>query len=226
MSDVPPFPALSDRADGSYNSKAFAFGSHMADTFNGELAAVATSVVQNATAAESSATAAETSAQTATASMQAAIASTGVAPWVSGQSYALNTCAISQVNFQTYRRIVAGAGTTDPTNDSASWAMLAGQGSFIPQVAATATFDLSKSNYFKRTLNGNETWDFIKCPQDGYSWTVEVTHVSGVLSLPSSVKTPTNQVYVFTAGKTHELMFVTSNKGARIRLVAAPNFDN
>ena len=40
ISPVPPFPALSDRADGSYNSKAFAFGTHMGSTFVGEINAL------------------------------------------------------------------------------------------------------------------------------------------------------------------------------------------
>lgn len=225
LTDVPAFPALSDRAAGTYNSRAYAFGTHLADVFNGELAAVAGSVVQNATLAETKAAAAELAAQTAAGSMQAAIAATGVAAWVSGQAYQLNTCVISQINFQTYRRRVAGAGTTDPANDSANWAMLAGSGAFIPQVAASAAFDLSTSNYFKRTMAGNETWAFNNCPQDGYSWTVELTHTAGSLTLPASVKTPSNQVYTFTPGKTHMLMFVTSNRGTRIRLVAAPNYD-
>lgn len=226
MTDIPSFPALSDRADGTYNTKAYAFGTHMADTFNGEFVAVAQSAQQNATEANVKAAAAELAALNAAASLQAAISASGVGAWVSGQTYPLNTCAISQINFQTYRRRVAGAGTTDPANDSTNWAMLAGQGSFIPQVAATATFDLSKANYFKRTINGNETWSFTNCPQDGYSWTVEVTHVAGVLTLPTSVKSPANKAYEFTPGKTHLLMFVTSNRGVRIRMVPASNFDN
>lgn len=226
MTDVPAFPALSDRADGSYNARAYAFGTHMADVFNSELLAVAGNVVQNANFAEAKAASAKTSADNAESTVALALAATNLAPWVNGTTYALNQCAISQVNFQAYRRRVAGAGTVDPANDSANWAMIAGRGSFIPQVNASASFDLSSSNYFKRTMNGNETWAFTNCPQDGYSWTVELTHVSGTLALPSSVKTPSNQVFTFTPGKTHLLMFVTSNKGVRIRLVAAPNYDN
>ncbi len=37
ITDIPSFPALSDRANGSYNSKAFAFGTHMADKFVDEV---------------------------------------------------------------------------------------------------------------------------------------------------------------------------------------------
>jgi len=55
LTDIPPFPALSDRAAGNYNSKAFEFGTHMAENFNDEILAVASSVMQNAQAAELSA---------------------------------------------------------------------------------------------------------------------------------------------------------------------------
>jgi hypothetical protein len=55
MTDTPPFPTLADRAAGTYNSKAYAFGAHMADTFNDELVAVAANVHGNATEAASAA---------------------------------------------------------------------------------------------------------------------------------------------------------------------------
>lgn len=58
MTDTPHFPALSERAAGTYNSSAYAFGTHMADTFNAELDAVADNVLHNATEAEASAAAA------------------------------------------------------------------------------------------------------------------------------------------------------------------------
>lgn len=67
MTDIPPFPALSDRAEGAYNSKAFKFGTHMADKFNDELVAVATSVLNNAEIANDSAVTAARDAQVAAA---------------------------------------------------------------------------------------------------------------------------------------------------------------
>ena len=72
LSDVPDFPALSDRAAGTYNSKAFAFGTHMANTFNAEIAAVANNVHGNATEAATSATTANTKAGEALTSANAA----------------------------------------------------------------------------------------------------------------------------------------------------------
>lgn len=58
MTPVPHFPALSERAAGTYNSSAYAFGTHMSVTFNGELLAVAMSVQHNAGEAFAAATAA------------------------------------------------------------------------------------------------------------------------------------------------------------------------
>ena len=62
LADIPHFPALSERATGTYNASAYAFGTHMADTFNAELDAVAENVVHNAGEAAASAVASAASA--------------------------------------------------------------------------------------------------------------------------------------------------------------------
>lgn len=174
----------------------------------------------NALAVEVNSAAVEATAQAA-----AAKAAVGAAAWVSGRTYQKSEGAISQVNFQTYRRRVTGAGTTDPANDSTNWAMLAGTGSFIPLPVTTTTIDLSIGNYFTKTLNGNETLVFANCPQEGYSFTLELKVTSGTATLPTSVKTPNNAAYTLTAGKVHMLMLVTTNRGARWRMTAATNYD-
>lgn len=53
-----------------------------------------------------------------------AIAGVNATKWVSGTTYALNVSVWSPLNFQPYRRKVAGAGTTDPSNDATNWAPL------------------------------------------------------------------------------------------------------
>jgi hypothetical protein len=169
--------------------------------------------------------AAVAAAQTAMSAAADATFLVGVNAWISGTTYAKNVAVISQVNFQTYRRRVAGAGTVDPANDSTNWAMLTGSGSFIPQPVAAMSIDLSRGNYFTKTLNGNETLTFDNCPQDGYSFTLEIDVTTGVLTLPTTVRTPNSTVYSLTAGKSHLLFFVTKNRGARWRMTAAPNYD-
>lgn len=57
MTPVPHFPALSERAAGTYNASAYAFGTHLSVTFNGELLAVAGNVRSNALDAQASAAA-------------------------------------------------------------------------------------------------------------------------------------------------------------------------
>lgn len=50
LSPIPPFPALSDRAAGTYNSKAYAFGNHMGAVFQPEMAALMPELQSAATA--------------------------------------------------------------------------------------------------------------------------------------------------------------------------------
>lgn len=62
LTTVPPYPAMADRAAGTYNSKAYAFGAHMSDTFNSEVEAIAANVAANAADAAASASNASASA--------------------------------------------------------------------------------------------------------------------------------------------------------------------
>lgn len=190
-----------------------------------QFAALASNVYNNALEAVQAAVSASTSAQTAMSAASDAVALINVSPWVSGTTYAKNTAVISQINFQTYRRRVAGAGTTDPANDPTNWAILTGDGAFIPQVVTASSINLALGNYFTRTMTGNQTFTFDNCPSPGFSFTLELTVTAGIVTLPTSVRTPDSVPYTLTAGKVHELMFVTSNSGARWRLAAATNYE-
>jgi hypothetical protein len=86
-------------------------------TFGAEANALADEVQGNATAA-----AASQAAAAASASLAAAAAGAGM--WVSGTTYTAGQCAWSPTDYQTYRRKVAGAGTTDPSLDTTNWARL------------------------------------------------------------------------------------------------------
>jgi hypothetical protein len=193
-----------------------------------ELNAFAAQANETAAAVNAQAAAAEIAAQNADAAKLAAIAAAGAQPWVSGTTYGKNVPVISQVNFQPYRRQVAGAGTVDPANDTAGqWMPLFGNGSFTPRAAASATFDLSTTNFFTRAMSASETWVFANCPTNGFSFAVELTYTGGTLTLPTTVKTGNNVVYSFTPGKTYILLFVTTNKGAtRWRMVVTQPYDN
>lgn len=100
-------------------------------TFATEVNAEASAINANASAAAASATAAAasqsaaaSSAAAASASANSAASASGASAWVSGTTYALGAVVYSTVSGRTYRRIVAGAGTTDPSADATNWRVL------------------------------------------------------------------------------------------------------
>jgi hypothetical protein len=61
--------------------------------------------------------------------MAAAAASAATASaWVSGTTYSLGAVVYSPANGRGYRRMVAGAGTTDPSADAVNWSPLVPDG--------------------------------------------------------------------------------------------------
>ena len=224
MTDIPAFPALSDRAAGTYNSKAFAFASHMADKFNDEVGAVAWSARKNALEAESRASAATSAAQQAVSAAADAVALVDANPWISGTTYAKNIAVISQLNFQTYRRRVAGAGTTDPRDDSTNWAILTGDGAFLPQAIPAGSINLALGNYHGRAISANQAFTLDNCPSLGFSVVIRLTVTAGIVALPTSVVTPDSVPYTLTAGKRHLLMLVTEDRGVSWMMAAATNY--
>jgi len=71
---------------------------------------------------------AATSATNAAASELAAANTSGATIWISGTTYAIGANRFSPINFRTYRRKTAGAGTTDPSADATNWQLLTGLG--------------------------------------------------------------------------------------------------
>lgn len=58
------------------------------------------------------------------------------AAWVSGTTYSVGDLRYSPITFQTYRRAIAGAGTTDPSLDVTNWVAVGG--STLAQLHAIA----------------------------------------------------------------------------------------
>jgi|GEM_PF-830783 len=183
MTTVPPFPSLADRAAGTYNIKAYTFGTHMAGTFNTELLAVANNVLNNATEAEASAATATTRAAEASASANAAAATAGAAMWVSG-SYTTGQAAISPSNLQTYRRKApGGTSPTDPASDSTNWEALGG-------VTATGAVTLANKSLQDSTTFIVDDSDATKKVQfqvsavaTGTTRTVSIPNKSGTMAM-------------------------------------------
>lgn len=119
-------PTAPDRADrATFSARATAWADYQKNNLVPEMSALATNAYTNALdaatqagAAQASATASDASA-TLSAGMAAAA---GATAWVSGTTYTVGNVRYSLVDFQSYRRKTAGAGTTDPSLDITNWA--------------------------------------------------------------------------------------------------------
>lgn len=96
---------------------------------------------------------------------------------------------------------------------------------FTPvDLGAGTNVNLALGNYFLKTISANTTLTFSAPPSPGYSFIIEVTLTSGVLTLPASVTTANNSALTLTAGKTHLLGFFTSTTGAKWRMSSSVNY--
>jgi hypothetical protein len=113
ITTLPPAPQRTD--PDNFNSKAAAFVDALAGfvtdaNLGADVVAKQTLIAASETAASASAAAAATSA---------------AAPiWVSGTTYTIGAARWSPANGLVYRRITAGAGTTDPSADATNWSLI------------------------------------------------------------------------------------------------------
>lgn len=108
--------APSTTAPSTFATLADAFVAALA-TFRTQINNIATNVYNNAVDCYNNAVAAAASAN-------AAAASTNVIKWISGTSYTEGNGVWSPITYQSYRRKVTGAGTTDPSADTTNWELI------------------------------------------------------------------------------------------------------
>ena len=96
------------------------------------------------------------------------------------------------------------------------------------EAVGALAIDLATGNYFTKTISGNSTFTFSNPPASGTvgSFTLELTHSSGTVTWPASVKWPADTAPTLTAGKTHLFMFVTDDGGTRYRGAALADYVN
>lgn len=102
-------------------------------------------------------------------------------------------------------------------------------GNFGQNIVAVGalSIDCSAGNYFTKTIAANSTFTFDSVPASrAFSFTLELTHTSGTITWPTSVKWPGDTAPTLTTGKTHLFMFVTDDGGTRWRGSALTNFTN
>ena len=85
--------------------------------------------------------------QTFVSEMKAAVEVANITLWVSGTTYAVGDVVWSPTNNKSYRRIIAGAGTTDPVSDAVNW-------SVIPYAASGANADITSASAMAPWTNG------------------------------------------------------------------------
>ena len=98
----------------------------------------------------------------------------------------------------------------------------------VAEAVSALDIDLNDGNYFTKTINGNSTFTFSNPPSSGTvgSFVLELTHTSGTVTWPSSVKFPADTAPTLTTGKTHLFFFVTDDGGTRYRGASLVDYVN
>lgn len=119
ITTLPDAPAPTD-SRATFSAKSFAFFSALAN-FIDELNVIPTWIADQVTAIAAYAASALTAKTDAEAAALAASAHANATKWVSGTSYADGDVVWSPITKLSYRRVGAGAGTTDPSADDVNW---------------------------------------------------------------------------------------------------------
>ena len=105
-------------------------------------------------------------------------------------------------------------------------------GAYTGSVSAVGALDidLSASNYFTKTINGNSTFTFSNPPASGTvgSFTLELTYTSGTITWPGSVYWNGNgqTAPTITAGKVQLFVFSTRDGGTTYRGAVLADYDS
>jgi hypothetical protein len=86
--------------------------------------------------------------------------------------------------------------------------------------------DCSSSNYFTKTISGNSTFTIANVPSGAFGLTLELTHTSGTVTWPASIKWPGDTAPTLTTGKTHLFFLVSDNSGTTFRGAALVDYTN
>jgi hypothetical protein len=102
-------------------------------------------------------------------------------------------------------------------------------GNYAQNIVAMAALsvDCSAGNYFTKTINGASTFTFDSVPATrAFAFALELTHTSGTITWPTTVKWPKDTAPTLTTGKTHIFIFVTDDGGTRWRGASLVDYVN
>jgi len=86
--------------------------------------------------------------------------------------------------------------------------------------------DLSTSNYFTKTINGNSTFTFSNPAASGQStvFVLSLTHTSGTITWPGAVIWPDSSAPTLTTNRNHIFIFETTDAGTTYRGAVLKNY--
>ena len=154
---------------------------------------------------------------------------------ISSQIYSFNRLTSQDLFLDagsgTEDRVVLRAGSSSSMQVAENFIMNVKAAIYAVTTPAALDIDCKQSNYFTKTINGDSTFTFSNVPAPSgftiaYSFTLELTHTSGTVTWPASVRWPGNVLPSLTTGKTHLFMFVTDDGGSRWRGSFLSNYDN
>lgn len=230
MTTVSNLPAVPSRGNSSTFSALFeAFLTALKDVFVGQVNAVAGEVNANAATAATAAGTASAAAGTASSASALAVAAANFKGSWAGLSGALNVPASVAHGNRLWMLLsnVADVATKTP-GVAAEWYPLYGRSVDLKadvQPVAASDIDWSLSTYFTKSIAGVTTLTFSHVPTDRAALIVlELTVVSGTLSLPAACKWMDDVAPNLPSGKTHLLFFLTDSGTSRFRVAALPNY--
>jgi hypothetical protein len=120
----------------------------------------------------------------------------GALSWATVQAFDADTAKTDVA--QTF----TAAQTFTPQTIHNGGAKLDGPYQQVAEAVGALAIDLSTGNYFTKTISGNSTFTFTNPPASGTvgSFVLELTHSSGTVTWPSSVKFPADTAPTLTTG--------------------------
>jgi hypothetical protein len=183
---ITPLPTPPSRDDPSnFAARADAFLGAL-PSFAAETNAVAGDVNSDALTAAASAAAAVVAETAAEAAQAAANQTANVTKWVSGTTYAQGVNTWSPINYLSYRRKIAGAGTTDPSADTTNWAALAGGDVTLAGVQTLTNKRITERVSSTASITSPLAWNSDSFDQ--YAATAQ----AAILTISADAGTPTN----------------------------------
>jgi hypothetical protein len=124
--------------------------------------------------------------------------------------------------------ITGAAPLASPTfTGTATFATTDALGPIRSNIVAVAALDIdcSLGNFFTKTIAGNSTFTFSNAPSTrAFAFTLEVTHTSGTITWPTTVRWPGGTAPTLTTSRVHLITFVTDDAGTNWRAASQVNY--